>query len=125
MLYDGEKISARIHDRVMDLEPDIIVTFEKRSDVVFKEFIDLKVPIVSMFHFDYKTVLSNECLFDLYRKSDCIQVLTDDDLQNTKRLLDFDKVVLIPNVVPQFKEKAVLENPAIINVGRIEPKQKR
>lgn len=125
LLYDGEKISTRIHDRVLDLEPDIIITFEKRSDVVFKEFIDLDAPIVSMFHFDYKTVLSNEFLFDLYRKSDCIQVLTDDDLQNTKRLLDFDKVVLIPNVVPQFKEKAVLENPAIINVGRIESKQKR
>ena len=125
LLFDGEKISERIRDKVLTLEPDIIVTFEKRSDVVFKEFIDLDVPIISMFHFDYKTVLSNEKLFDVYRKSDCIQVLTDDDLYNTKKLLNIEHVVCIPNVVPQIKEKAALENPAIINVGRIEPKQKR
>lgn len=125
LVYDGRRIYKRIKGKVHDINPDIIVTFERRSDIVFKEFINLQVPIVTMFHFDYKTILANEKLHYLYRKSDCIQVLTKDDLCHTKELLNIENVVYIPNVVPQTDEKATLENPVIINVGRIEPNQKR
>lgn len=40
-----------------------------------------------MFHFDYKTILENKSMHDIYEQSDCIQVLTKNDLVNTKQII--------------------------------------
>ena len=39
LLFDCSQIAAHIKKRVQYILPDVIITFEKRSDVLFKEFI--------------------------------------------------------------------------------------
>lgn len=78
-----------------------------------------------MFHFDYKTILKNKNLHYIYEKSDCIQVLTTNDLIETKKIIKKPMITLINNAVPQFKELSELEKPYIINIARIEQNQKR
>lgn len=119
------KIADVINNRVSDIHADILITFEQRSEVIFKKFINLNIPIITMFHFDYNTVLRNKLLHYLYEKSNCLQVLTKNDLVATKKLIKNTDIVCIPNAVPQSEKQAQLDVKKIITVGRIDPKQKR
>ena len=125
LLNDCRQIADVVRDEVMAINPDIIITFEKRSEVIFKEFIKLNVPIITMFHFNYDYVLQNKALHYIYEKSACIQVLTRRDLQETKKILKKPEIALIPNAVPQCEEANALDNRRIITVGHIDSKAKR
>lgn len=39
LLFDCSQIATHIEKRIQYILPDVIITFEKRSDVLFKEFI--------------------------------------------------------------------------------------
>lgn len=125
LMNDCQKIADVINNRVSDIHADILITFEQRSEVIFKKFINLNIPIITMFHFDYNTVLRNKLLHYLYEKSNCLQVLTKNDLVATKKLIKNTDIVCIPNAVPQSEKQAQLDAKKIITVGRIDPKQKR
>lgn len=126
LLFDCNQIAERVQEDIKLISPDIVVTFEKRSDVLFKKYIKgITPPIITMFHFDYKSILKNKSMHDIYEQSDCIQVLTKNDLINTKKIIKKPLVVLINNAVPQFSESSQLEHKCIINVARVEPNQKR
>ena len=125
LMNDCQKIADVINNRVSDIYADILITFEQRSEVIFKKFINLNIPIITMFHFDYNTVLRNKLLHYLYEKSNCLQVLTKNDLVATKKLIKNTDIVCIPNAVPQSEKQAQLDAKKIITVGRIDPKQKR
>lgn len=125
LMNDCQKIADIINNRVSDIHADILITFEQRSEVIFKKFINLNIPIITMFHFDYNTVLRNKLLHYLYEKSNCLQVLTKNDLVATKKLIKNTDIVCIPNAVPQSEKQAQLDAKKIITVGRIDPKQKR
>lgn len=125
LMTDCKQIADIVADKASDINPDILITFEQKSDVLFKEFIDLNIPIITMFHFNYDNVLRNKLMYYIYEKSDCLQVLTRYDLQETRKLIKKPKVVWIPNAVPQSEKQARLDVKKIITVGRIDPKQKR
>lgn len=125
LMNDCQKIADVINNRVSDIHADILITFEQRSEVIFKKFINLNIPIITMFHFDYNTVLRNKLLHYLYEKSNCLQVLTKNDLVATKKLIKNTDIVCIPNAVLQSEKQAQLDAKKIITVGRIDPKQKR
>lgn len=125
LMNDCQKIADVINNRVSDIHADILITFEQRSEVIFKKFINLNIPIITMFHFDYNTVLRNKLLHYLYEKSNCLQVLTKNDLVATKKLIKNTDIVCIPNAVPQSEKQAQLDAKKIITVGRIDPKHKR
>ena len=126
LFFDCAKIAERVKENLVRISPDIVITFEKRSDILFKKYVkEITVPIITMFHFDYKTILKNKSMYDIYEHSDCIQVLTKNDLVNTKQIIKKPLVVLINNAVPQFNESSKLEEKCIINVARVEPNQKR
>lgn len=125
LMCDCKQIADIIREKTISLGVDIIITFEKRSEVVFKEFIELDVPIITMFHFNYNNILQNHKLHYIYEKSNCIQVLTNNDLIKTKELIKNPRIICIPNAVPQYEELALLANQRIITVGRIDPRQKR
>lgn len=125
LMNDCQKIADVINNRVSDIHADVLITFEQRSEVIFKKFINLNIPIITMFHFDYNTVLRNKLLHYLYEKSNCLQVLTKNDLVATKKFIKNTDIVCIPNAVPQREKQAQLDAKKIITVGRIDPKQKR
>ena len=125
LMNDCQKIADVINNRVSDIHADVLITFEQRSEVIFKKFNNLNIPIITMFHFDYNTVLRNKLLHYLYEKSNCLQVLTKNDLVATKKLIKNTDIVCIPNAVPQSEKQAQLDVKKIITVGRIDPKQKR
>lgn len=125
MMYSAKTASRYVKTVLDEVDPDIIITFEQKSVVVYNEFIKPKVPVVAMFHFNPEDVLANEFFHSSYSKAACIQVLMESDVNKTKRILGIDKIVWIPNTVPQYNDCANLANKVIINVGRIEHKQKR
>lgn len=122
---DCKQIADIIGEKAKSIQADILITFEQRSEVLFKEFIDLKIPIITMFHFNYDNVLRNKQLYYIYEKSNCLQVLTQHDLKETRKLIKSPEIVWIPNAVPQSDKQARLDVKKIITVGRIDPKQKR
>lgn len=125
LMTDCRHIADRVDSFVSKLNPDIIVAFEQRSVVLFNEYIKPKAPVITMFHFNYSQVLKNEKLHYIYKKSSCIQVLTKNDLNQTKNILGNIPIVQIANAVPQYKELANLREKRIITVGRIESNCKR
>lgn len=120
MMAASEACCKPVKKVVDDFMPDVIVTFESRSVVVFNEFIKPIVPVVTMFHFNTATVLKNKYLRDYYAKSDCIQVLTKSEVEQVKDILKIKEVVCISNAVPQYEQKADLSNKIIIYVARVE-----
>lgn len=125
LLHDAKIIANRVEKEIKAVNADIVVTYEKLSDVMFKEYLKLDIPVVTMFHFNYDDVLKNRKLYYLFEKSDYLQVLTHNDLIETQKLIKKPKIVWIPNVAPQFEERAALNIKTIINIARVEPKQKR
>lgn len=125
LMTDCRHIADRVDSFVSKLNPDIIVAFEQRSVVLFNEYIKPKAPVITMFHFNYSQVLKNEKLHYIYKKSSCIQVLTKNDLNQTKNIIGNVPVVQIANAVPQYKEIANLNEKRIICIGRVDGKQKR
>lgn len=125
MLNSAKFASVHVREVIDKFKPDIIITFELKSVVVYNEFIKPQIPIISMFHFNPEDVLENKYFYDSYVKSNCIQVLMESDVVKTKERLGIENVVWIPNVVPQYDCSAAVANKIIINVARIEPKQKR
>lgn len=64
-------------------------------------------------------------MLEAFRNVSCIQTLTKKDVDIAKKFLPESKVVYIPNIV--FENSTVRNqiNNVIINVGRIDEKQKR
>lgn len=125
LLTDCNQIANIIGEKIKSIKTDILITFEQRSEVLFKEFIDLNIPIITMFHFNYENVLRNKQLYYIYEKSDCLQVLTQHDLKETRKLIKSPEIVWIPNAVPQSEKQAKFDIKTIITVGRIDNIHKR
>ena len=82
-----------------------------------------------MFHMDAHTVLNlnaSKKEIKALNRVDCVQVLLKADIEIVKKYLSVS-VIQIPNIVPQYNNKANLENPKyrIAYIGRLDKKQKR
>lgn len=117
---------AKIITPIIDkLKPDVIVGHEVKSAIIFSDYIKEYVPYISLLHFDPKTIFANPNLRHCYEQADDIVVLLDSFAEQTRTIINPKHIDVIPNAVPQYDECANYGAKTIINVARIERKQKR
>lgn len=108
-------------------EVDAIISFQPETTYILKEILNLKNPVITMFHFTpTKFISGNSYKFhkNAVSTSEYIQVLMPEYIDILKRLHPKNKIVCIPNVAPQYKCHSSLEEKTIITVARVCP-QKR
>ena len=116
------KIIAPIID---DINPDVIIGHELKSTIVLCDYIKEHALYISMLHFDPKTIFASPNFGHCYEKADDIVVLLDSFAEQIRKIIKPKHIDVIPNVVPQYDECANYSAKTIINVARIERKQKR
>ena len=130
--YDNTKNkywSTKVQNVINDIQPDIIVAYDLQSVCILKNILNVSIPVIAMFHMDAHTVLNlnaSKKEIKALNRVDCVQVLLKADIEIVKKYLSVS-VIQIPNIVPQYNNKANLENPKyrIAYIGRLDKKQKR
>ena len=130
--YDNTKNkywSTKAQNVIDDIKPDIIVAYDLQSVCILKNILNVSIPVIAMFHMDAHTVLNlnaSKKEIKALNRVDCVQVLLKADIEIVKKYLSVS-VIQIPNIVPQYNNKANLENPKyrIAYIGRLDKKQKR
>lgn len=127
MLFDKPKAEAM--SPVIEKEkPDIIISYNVEATRILINNLQVKYPVVTMFHYDPDTILADitNTTKRALGKSAVIQVLLPSYIDRTKYYIDNDNIIFIPNIVPQYSIPPNIERQDIIlNVARIDGKQKR
>ena len=113
---------------VLEENPDIIICYNAEATLLLKVALDVKIPIITMFHFDPVTILGDLSTQEqeVLKSCECIQVLLPSYVGVTKNYINHDNIVCIGNVAPQLKTIYPLyENKVLINVARFDKLQKR
>lgn len=122
------KIATRIKPAIDEYVPDIIICYQMDGVRIVEHNISPKCPVIAMFHFDPEELLERTPDNTLVALEKCekVQVLLKSFIPKTKKYINTQNVVCIPNAVPQFdfREKKTDLN-IIINVGRFSKRQKR
>ena len=107
--------------------PDIVISFSARTSLLLQSTPGAKPPIVTMNHFNAEFILetTTEKDWDAMRKSTVVQVLMPHDIKVFEKALPGIHLVRIPNIVPQYDIDDSERKPVIINVARLEKKQKQ
>lgn len=111
--------------------PDVIVAFQPVVTNILINALKTSIPVITMFHLQPKQLLINATQNEIFAldNSECVQVLMPSFENELKKYCNPRKIVVIPNIVPQFsREVTLLENKKyykIIMIGRLDKKQKR
>lgn len=115
---------------VKEICPDVIVSFESMTtEEIYKE--NIGIPVITSFQNDPRICCSNlpKSEIKAIKKSAAIHVLMPSFVDVAKNILNYSNIICIPNIVPQSTVVADLkkykENFRIINVARLNKKQKR
>ena len=107
--------------------PDIFISYSPEVSYILIELLKIKVPIITMFHFNPNHFIEKDD-FKLYinslNKSNVLQVLMPDYVNDLSKVTKNKNIVYIPNVAPSYRTQSKLNNKVIITVGRVDP-QKR
>lgn len=116
-----------LKQEINKINPDIIISFQQETTFILKEIIGVNQNVITMFHGNPSCYFKGS-KFNFYKssleKSECCQVLLPTYIDELKKHFRPRKSVCIPNAIPQYAQKATLENKVIISVGRIS-KEKR
>lgn len=110
--------------------PDIILSFNHQTSGELYEA-DVHSPVISLFRNDPEQLCPQMTRTEKLgiERSACIQVLLPYFEKSIKRYIENPNIVYIPNAIPKFARKAYdkknKKTYTILNVGRINPKQKR
>lgn len=109
--------------------PDVIISMEHGTTTIIRNSDkDEEYPLITMSHFDANTILKTASKIDINTLSSCdaIQALMPEDLKLFNKALPNTFSVRIPNIVPQYDiGKSSHRLPVIIDVARLDKKQKR
>lgn len=131
--YDNKKNkywSIKLRKVLDDIKPDIIIAYDLQSVCILKNILDIKIPVIAMFHSNAHMILEkygSKLELKALNKVNCVQVLLKSDKVIAEKYLN-TKVVQIPNVIPQFVDCCNTEKKdiyKIIFIGRLNKKQKR
>lgn len=119
-----------LHKILKQIEPDVIITYDPDSLIVLKEFINNTRPTIAMLHMNARFFFNNKMsnlLLSAYKKTDCIQVLSKNDINIVKEYCKNINVVYIANVVETNVACKNYDNCSynIVNIGRLNKDQKR
>ena len=114
--------AAKIKQALKESQPEVIVSFQQETTYLLLDILHVKVPVITMVHRDPEEYFSKP-EFDLYKSAlnRCayVQVLLPNFIDTAAKFINKDKLVFIPNVVPQYTDSADLDAPLIINISRI------
>lgn len=101
---------------------DLFVSFQAESTWVLREYLQLKTPVITMFH-GRPSYFFEDFTFPVFRdavkSSDVLQVLIPEYVAEVKREFPSQRVVTIPNVAPQYVEKSELSSKTIMTLARV------
>ena len=121
--------SRFIKSAIDNARPDVIVVFQPEATWLLLDIIKSEIPVVTMFHFSpgqiFKMTENAPYMNDAMRRCACVQVLRPEYVEPTRNHLLTNRVVYIPNIVPQIQERAELNAKKIINVARLARWQKQ
>lgn len=130
-LYFLRSIAYKIGDFILKQNFDVLVSFQVSTTYVLKNILKIPVPVISMFHGAPESYVDKKFeLFyrDCVERSGPVQVLIPEYLVEARRILPNispEEIVVIPNAIPQSAKSSSLSNKKVINVGRLDPQQKR
>lgn len=106
---------------------DIFISYQPESTWILRDCLNSKVPLVTMFHFN-PIHYFNTSLFPIYRhavgNADVLQVLLPEFVAEARDYYQNSRIVVIPNIAPEYIVSNNLSQKRIITVARVD-KQKR
>lgn len=125
-----QEIGNIINTIINEINPDIIIAFNKPSGFLVKDVLKINKPMIVSLHSTPDAFLSGESeilLNKFLEKCECITVLLTEYIDVLKKYIKPRKVVCLPNCVPQYDINCYDRNnkKVIINVARIDRHAKR
>lgn len=117
--------AAKLEEDVADFAPDVICAFQPEATYVLKKVMKIHCPVVTMFHMAPDMLKQRDCYPQGIAYSDVVQVLLPEFVEITKKLFGNKHVVCIPNVVPRYLNFSKCNEKKIINIARINRRDKR
>lgn len=123
-------LASGVIENVLENEkPDIIVTMDHGTASAFQKVnLHGTYPVVAMSHFDAESILkwSSSIEKEAIKNCDVLQVLMPHDITVFQTVFPLLPMKWIPNIVPQYDiGEAMQRLPVIIDVARLDTKQKR
>ncbi len=114
---------------IKNLNPNIIISYDKDSLMVLKNFLNIESPVIAMMHNDANVFFNesiSEFLLSAYRKTSCIQILIKNNVEVVNKYCSNANVCWIPNSVHISEQKNYFKYyNKIVTVGRLEKKAKQ
>lgn len=129
-LYDEKifdpQIAVKLQPIIKKENPDIIISFNAEATRILIYNLKVMCPVITMFHYDPDTILSNVSsqTINALNECSCVQVLMPSFVEITKKYIN-NKIICIPNVVEQHAYINKNRQNIVINVGRMNKKHKR
>lgn len=125
--YEIARSSDAIKQIIALSSPDIIISLEARTTLLVEAALEKNIPLVTMSHFNAEFILQNATAEekDALRKSSIVQVLMPHDAEVFKKAIPGIRTVRIPDIVPQYDIDNTERKPIIVNVARLDGRQKR
>lgn len=102
---------------------DLFISFCPESTYILRNLLKIKTPLVTMYHVAPNIFCEDESYNTLYKeavsKSDVIQVLMPEYIPIAQNLHPGTRIVIIPNIAPQFSTHPDLTVKKIINIARV------
>ena len=117
---------------IAGINPEVIICYDNISTRIIKLNIQTKIPVITMFHRNPTNDLrlASKRTIDALEKSECIQVLLPEYINELKKFVKTKNVICIPNCVPQYitdeqieeNRKNIIIYPARIDRGKRQDK---
>lgn len=124
-IYDDIR-SKRLAPFVNEKDFDVIISYNPSATRILIHKLKVKIPIITMFHVYPETILKDMSFLTKIALEKCsvIQVLLPSYVNITRKYID-NKIVVIPNIVPQYSNSDCHKEKCIVNVARIDGQTKR
>lgn len=121
------KQSRQLQGLIASINPDVIVAFQPESAYICRELLQLRTPVITVFHNSAEHFLAAP-EFDVFRRSveqsSALVVLMPEYKAQVKEVLPYLRVEHIPNAISFSAQSSTLDQPLLITVGRADA-QKR
>ncbi len=125
--YEISRSSDAIKQIIALSSPDIIISLEARTTLLVEAALEKNIPLVTMSHFNAEFILQNAPAEekDGLRKCTAVQVLMPHDIEVFEKAVPGTRTVRIPDIVPRYNIDNTERKPVIIDVARLDGRQKR
>lgn len=119
------KLGNAVERMLQGETPDVFISTGAPTTAAFKG--EQSIPIITMTHADAESILEwiSKVEREAVNQCDVLQVLMPHDKEVFKRIFPNVPIIWIPNMVPQYKLINQLKRKLIIDMARLNKKQKR